>query len=187
MISFDNTVTEPSALKVTTDELLGVLCGGMAGQSDGRQGDVIMVTGVAGTHGDTDRNAGAEDVWAKYPDIKVVNRYTGMWESATAEPTPRPSFRRCRRSTAYGVRAAPMASSRPSSRQARAAAADGRRGGERLPEVHDRLHGPEGKGISIGEPPFRSVVRLEVARQVLKGRVPKKDVNLPLPSSPMKR
>ena len=51
---------------------------------DGK-GNVIMVTGVAGTFDDTERNKGADSVWAKYPGIKVVNRYTGMWDSATAE------------------------------------------------------------------------------------------------------
>ena len=35
-------------------------------------------------------------------------------------------------------------------------------------------------GISIGQPPFLSVVSLELARQVLQGKRPKKDVALPL-------
>ena len=49
------------------------------------KGNVVMVTGVAGTEVDLDRNKGADEVWAKNPGIKVVNRYTGMWDSSTAE------------------------------------------------------------------------------------------------------
>ena len=44
-----------------------------------------MVTGVAGTQADTDRNKGAKDVFKKNPGIKVVAKYTGMWDSATAQ------------------------------------------------------------------------------------------------------
>lgn len=51
----------------------------------GGQVNVIMVTGVAGTEVDLERNKGAEDVFKEAPGIKVVNRYTGMWDSSTAE------------------------------------------------------------------------------------------------------
>ena len=69
-----------------------------------------MVTGVAGTGADSDRNKGAEKVWAKNPGIKVVARYTGMWDSATAAAQHRGACcPRCRRSTASGARAAPTA------------------------------------------------------------------------------
>ena len=44
-----------------------------------------MVTGVAGTQADTDRNEGATSVFKKYPGIKVAASYTGMWDSATAQ------------------------------------------------------------------------------------------------------
>ena len=44
-----------------------------------------MVTGVAGTFADDERNKGADSVWKKYPGIKVVARYTGMWDSSTAQ------------------------------------------------------------------------------------------------------
>ena len=44
-----------------------------------------MVTGVAGTEVDQQRNKGAEEVFKAAPGIAVVNRYTGMWDSSTAE------------------------------------------------------------------------------------------------------
>ena len=51
----------------------------------GKKGNVIMVTGVAGTYADEQRNKGADSVWKKNPGIKVVARYTGMWDSSTAQ------------------------------------------------------------------------------------------------------
>src|SRR6185437_12200104 len=86
VISFDNVVTAPSALKVETDEVaFGKLGADWLAKKLGGKGNVIMVTGVTGTHDDEDRNKGADEVWKQHPGIKVVNRYTGMWDSATAE------------------------------------------------------------------------------------------------------
>src|SRR6185437_1214533 len=86
VVSFDNVVTAPSVLKVNTDQVAfgKQLAEWLVKQMNGK-GNVIMVTGVAGTFVDQDRNKGAEAVWKQHPDIKVVNRYTGMWDSATAE------------------------------------------------------------------------------------------------------
>ena len=44
-----------------------------------------MVTGVAGTEVDTSGTPAPMRCARRTPDIKVVNRYTGMWDSATAE------------------------------------------------------------------------------------------------------
>ena len=49
------------------------------------KGNVIMVTGVAGTYDDEQRNKGADRVWAKNPGIKVVARYTGNWDTAASQ------------------------------------------------------------------------------------------------------
>jgi len=57
VISFDNTVTAPSALKVTTDELnFGVTGAEWLAKKMNGKGNVIMVTGVAGTLDDTERD-----------------------------------------------------------------------------------------------------------------------------------
>jgi ribose transport system substrate-binding protein len=44
-----------------------------------------MVTGVAGTSVDTDRNKGVESVLKKYPGIKITAHYSGNWDSAAAQ------------------------------------------------------------------------------------------------------
>src|SRR4051812_47782351 len=86
VVSYDNVVTAPCALKVNTDQFKfgQQLAQNLATQLHGK-GNVIMVTGVPGTFVDQERNKGADAVWKKYPGIKVVARYTGMWDSSTAQ------------------------------------------------------------------------------------------------------
>ena len=183
VISFDNTVTEPSALKVTTDEFhFGVLGAEWLAKAIGGKGNVIMVTGVAGTFDDTERNKGADSVWAKYPDIKVVNRFTGMWDSATAERNTSavlPSLPQingiwCQGGT-DGVLKAFITAKRVPLPPTAGEAENGFR------KFMIGYMGQKVKGISIGEPPFGSAVALELARRVLKGQYPKKDVVLTFP------
>ena len=79
-------MTAPSAIKVNISQYdLGKGWAEWIVKQINGQGNVIMVTGVAGTQVDLDRNKGADSVWAKNPGIKVVNRFTGMWDSSTAE------------------------------------------------------------------------------------------------------
>ena len=138
VVSFDNVVTAPCALKVNTDQLKfgQVLAADLARRMNGK-GNVIMVTGVPGTFVDQQRNKGALGVFKKFPGIKVVAKYTGMWDSSTAQRNDRvaaalpPGRRRHlgpgrNRRGAQGVHR----------RQACPPAADRGRGGERLPQVH---------------------------------------------------
>src|SRR6266446_9296161 len=86
VVSYDNVVTAPCALKVNTDqfkfgqELAQELINRLHGK-----GNVIMVTGVAGTFADDERNKGADSVWKQNPGIKVVARYTGMCDPPDAQ------------------------------------------------------------------------------------------------------
>src|SRR5204862_2413706 len=86
VVSYDNVVTAPCALKVNTDQLKfgQQLALELVTRLHGK-GNVIMVTGVAGTFVDEQRNKGADSIWKKNPGIKVVARYTGMWDSSTAQ------------------------------------------------------------------------------------------------------
>src|SRR3954469_383241 len=72
VISFDSVVTEKCGLTVNTDQLKFGQLGGqfLATQMHGK-GNVAMVTGVAGTSVDTDRNNGVESVIKKYPNMKI--------------------------------------------------------------------------------------------------------------------
>jgi ribose transport system substrate-binding protein len=182
VVSFDNVVTTPQALKVNTDQLkFGEMLADWLAKKLNGKGNVIMVTGVAGTYVDQDRNKGAENVWAKNPGIKVVSRYTGMWDSSTAERNtaavlnslPQIDGIWCQGGT-DGVLKAFIAANRPLPPTA----------GEAENGFRKFMIGYEGKkveGISIGQPPYLSVVSLELARRILNKEYPKKDITIPFP------
>ncbi|MBX5471960.1 MAG: ABC transporter substrate-binding protein [Acetobacteraceae bacterium] len=182
VVSFDNVVTAPSALKVNTDQFeFGKTLAEFLAKKMGGKGNVIMVTGVAGTHVDLERNRGADSVWQQHPGIKVVSRYTGMWDSATAERNTAsvlPSLPQidgiwCQGGT-DGVIKAFIAANRPIPPVA----------GEAENGFRKFMIGYMGHkvdGISIGQPPFLSLVALELARRVLSGTYPKKDITIPFP------
>lgn len=181
VVAFDSAVTEPSVLKVNISQYqLGrTLALWLAKKLNG-QGNVIMVTGVAGTQVDEDRNRGADDVWKTYPGIKIVNRFTGMWDSSTAERNAAavlPSLPQidgiwCQGGT-DGVLKAFIAADRPLPPTA----------GECENGFRKFMIGYMGHkvdGISIGSPPFLSVVSLELARRVLNKSYPKQNIDVPL-------
>ncbi len=182
VVSFDNVVTAPSVLKVNTDQVAfgKQLAEWLVKKMNGK-GNVIMVTGVAGTFVDEDRNKGADMVWAQHPDIKVVNRYTGMWDSATAERNTAsilPSLPQidgiwCQGGT-DGVQKAFIAAKRPLPPTAGEA-----ENGFRKFMLGYMDHKVD--GISIGQPPFLSVISLELARRILAKQYPKKDITIPFP------
>lgn len=182
VVSYDNVVTAPSALKVNTDQFKfgQQLAAWLAKRLNG-SGNVIMVTGVPGTHVDEQRNAGAESVWKQHPNIKVVSRFTGMWDSSVAERNTAsvlPSLPKidgiwCQGGT-DGVLKAFIAAGRPLPPTAGEA-----ENGFRKFMIGYMGHKVE--GISIGQPPYLVLVALELARQILKGTYPKKDIEIPFP------
>ena len=182
VIAFDNLVTAPSVLTVNISQFdLGkTLALWLVKKLDGK-GNVIMVTGVAGTQVDEDRNKGADNVWSQHPGIKVVNRYSGMWDSSTAERNTAavlPSLPKvdgiwCQGGTDGVLKAFVSAGRTPLPPTA----------GECENGFRKFMIGAGGhkvSGISIGSPPFLSVIALELARRILAGTAPRKSVNLPL-------
>ncbi|HTW28901.1 MAG TPA: sugar ABC transporter substrate-binding protein [Acetobacteraceae bacterium] len=183
VVSFDNLVTEPSALKVNADQKVwGRMNAEWLVKKLGGKGNVIMVTGVAGTQADTDRNNGADEIWAKNPGIKVVNRYTGMWDSSTAERNTTavlPSLPKidgiwCQGGT-DGVLKAFISAGRTPLPPTAGEAENGFR------KFMVGYMGQKVEGISVGQPPFMSIIALELARRVLQGSYPRKDIDLPFP------
>ena len=183
VVSFDNVVTAPSALKVNADQFQwGVRAAEWLAKAMGGKGNVIMCTGVAGTQADGDRNRGADSVWAKYPAIKVVNRYTGMWDSSAAErntATILPSLPKvdgiwCQGGT-DGVLKAFIAAGRIPLPPTAGEAENGFR------KFMVGYMGQKVRGISIGQPPFLSVIALELARRILRKEYPRRDITLPFP------
>jgi ribose transport system substrate-binding protein len=186
VISYDNTVTAPCGLQVNTDQFAfgAQLAQAIATALHGK-GNVIMVTGVAGTYADDQRNKGADSVWKKYPGIHVVARYTGMWDSSTAQRNtaaqlpslPQVDAIWCQGGT-DGVLKAFISGKRTPLPFTAGEAENGFRK-FMLPQGYLGQHV---NGISLGQPPFLVLASLELARQVLSGTHPKKSVTLPYPS-----
>jgi ribose transport system substrate-binding protein len=182
VVSFDNTVDEKCGLTVNTDQLKfgEQLAQFIVDQLKG-QGNVVMVTGVAGTGADNDRNAGAKKVFAANPGIKVVATYSGQWDSATAQ-----------RQTAAQLPSLPKVDgvwvSGGTDGVIKAFVEAGKPvpvvGGEAENGFRKYMAGisqPKVNGMSIGQPPFLSVISLELARAVIKGEHPKQSITIPFP------
>jgi len=179
VVCFDNNVTAPSAIKVNISQsALGAGLAEWIVKEIKGQGNVIMVTGVAGTQDDLDRNEAANAVWAKNPGIKVVNRYTGMWDSSTAERNTAavlPSLPKidgiwCQGGT-DGVLKAFISANRPLPPTA-GECENGFR------KMMMGIGGHQVQGVSAGSPPYLSVMGLELARRILNGSYPKKDIDV---------
>jgi ribose transport system substrate-binding protein len=85
VFAYDSTVTEPCAYNVVTDQTkLATVTAEWVAKAMGHKGNLIFVTGVPGTSVDTDRNKAAHEVFARYPDIKIVAEPNGMWSQAVA-------------------------------------------------------------------------------------------------------
>jgi len=83
VVAYDSQVTEPCAYNVYTDQYASAqITAEWVAKAMGHKGNLIFVTGVPGTTVDTGRNKGAHDVFAKYPDIKIIAEPNGMWSQA---------------------------------------------------------------------------------------------------------
>lgn len=86
VVSFDNIVTAPEAVLVNEDQVeFGRVMAEDLVMRMGGKGNVVMVNGVAGTSVDTDRNTGAKEVFAQYPDITIIAELEGKWGSGVAQ------------------------------------------------------------------------------------------------------
>lgn len=83
VFTYDSPVTEPCAHNITSDnrEIGRTGAEWLAKRLNGK-GNIIMMNGVPGTSVDSDRTAGAKEVFAKYPEIKIVAESAGMWSQA---------------------------------------------------------------------------------------------------------
>jgi ribose transport system substrate-binding protein len=183
VVSYDNIVTAPCALKVNTDQYkFGQQLAQFIVDSLNGKGNVIMVTGVAGTSVDQDRTKGAQDVFNAHPGIKVVAQYTGMWASDVAErntASQLPSLGTidgvwCQGGT-DGVIRALLAAHRPLPKAVAGEAENGFR------EYILQYKSQGFKAMSIGQPPFLVLTSLELAAEVLQGKHTKTNITIPFP------
>ena len=85
IIAYDGEISEPCAYNVTInqEEAGRVTAEWLAKKLNGK-GNIVVMTGVPGTSVDTARTKAAKEVFAKYPDIKIVGEAVGMWSQAVA-------------------------------------------------------------------------------------------------------
>jgi len=184
VVSYDNVVTAPCAVKVNTDQykfgqqMAQFIVDGLQGK-----GNVIMVTGVPGTHVDDERNRGADDVFKANPGIKVIARYTGMWASDVAERNTAAQLTSLDKIDAVwcqggtdGVIRTILAAKRPLPSVIAGEAENGFR------EYMLQYKSQGLKALSIGQPPFLVLVSLVLATEVLQGKHAKSDITIPFPS-----
>ncbi len=85
VVAYDGVIEEPCAYNVHVDQFeWGKVTAEWLANAIGGKGNIVMITGVSGTSVDTLRNKAAAEVFAKYPDIKVVAQANGMWSQAVA-------------------------------------------------------------------------------------------------------
>lgn len=85
IFAYDGEISEPCAHNVTIDqeEAGRVTAEWLAKKLNGK-GNIVVITGVPGTSVDQLRTKAAKEVFAKYPDIKIVAESVGMWSQAVA-------------------------------------------------------------------------------------------------------
>jgi ribose transport system substrate-binding protein len=88
IVSYNAIVADPSVVTtrvfVDQKEWGAVMAQWLADKLKGT-GNVVFFEGLSGNQISADRTAGAEEVFAKYPNIKVVAKAPGEWEQATSE------------------------------------------------------------------------------------------------------
>jgi ribose transport system substrate-binding protein len=184
VVSFDNTITAPSAISVNTDQLaFGRQGAEYLAKLLGGKGNIIMVTGVPGTTVDTQRNQGADEVWRRNPGISVVNRFAGMWDSSVAQKNTAAviaSLPRIDGIWAQGGTDGILKAFQAAGRALPPTVGESENGFRKYlaglpgyPKVH---------GLSLAQPPYLSIAALELARQVLRGEAPRRNVVIPLPT-----
>ena len=85
IFAYDGDISEPCAHNISIDqeEAGRVTAEWLVKKIDGK-GDIVLITGVPGTSVDELRTKAAKEVFAKYPDIKIVGEAVGMWSQAVA-------------------------------------------------------------------------------------------------------
>jgi ribose transport system substrate-binding protein len=184
VVSFDNVVTAPCAQTVNTDQLkFGTqMAQYLVDQLKGK-GNVIMVTGVAGTFADGERNKGAEAVFKANPGIKVVAKYSGNWASADAQRATAaqlPSLPTVNGAWVQGGTDGVLKAFVDAGKPLPVTGGEAENGFRRflLPQGYKGHHV---QGMSLGQPPFLSLVALELAREILLKTHAKSNIEIPFP------
>ncbi len=185
VISFDNIVTAPGALQVNTNQFKfgRDLAAWLARELHGK-GNIIMVTGVPGTFVDTQRTAGGMSVFKRYPGIKVVNKFSGMWDSAVAQRNTAavlPSLPKIDGIWAQGGTDGILKAFKAAGRPLPPTAGESENGFREF--MSGAKTGKKLPGFSIGQPTYLVLIALELARRILRHEYPRKSLTIPYPTA----
>lgn len=185
VVSFDSVVTAPCGQTVNTNQFKFGVEGAqyLVDQLHGK-GNVVMVTGVAGTYGDTQRNLGVDSVFKKNPGIKVVARYSGNWDSSDAQRATAaqlPSLPKVDGVWVSGGTDGVVKAFVDAGKPLPVVAGEGENGFRRY-LLAGGYNGHHTTGMSIGQPPFLSVASLQLALEILQKKHAKSNIVLPFPT-----
>jgi len=198
IFAYDGEITEPCAHNVTIDQAeAGRVTAQWLADQLGGKGDILMITGVPGTSVDTQRTQAAKEVFAKYPDIRIVGEASGMWNQAVAR-TELSKLLATRSWDAINGLWMQLGCYTANTMQLEAGrkpadllpcAGEGSNGGriQMLPagtqaEGATATYRPLGAPrISYASPPYSGALALKLAVQVMAGKTVPKRVTLPLP------
>jgi len=185
VVSFDNTVTAPCALKINESQYqMGRDWAEFIVKKLHGHGNVLMVTGVPGTYVNEQRNAGAESVWKKYPGIHVVDKVNGEWSSTDAlrvVSSVLPSLPVINAVWCQGGDPGVVEAFKRAGRPIPVFAGEAENGYR-----EDIANGVVKTGLSIGQAPYLSVIALGAAYDILTGKIAKaKLLTYTVPLSPV--
>lgn len=85
-INYDSETTAPTAYNLTFDNYdAAVKSTEWLARELNYKGNIVVINGVPGTTVDTDRRKGCGDVIAKYPGMKIVAEFPGMWANGPSQ------------------------------------------------------------------------------------------------------
>jgi ribose transport system substrate-binding protein len=85
-INYDSETTAAGAYNLTFDNYdAAVKATEWLAKELNYKGNIVVINGVPGTTVDTDRRKGCGDVIAKYPDMKIVAEFPGMWANGPSQ------------------------------------------------------------------------------------------------------
>jgi ribose transport system substrate-binding protein len=198
VFAYDAEITEPCAYNVHIDQLEAgrVTAEWLVKKLNGK-GNIIAITGVPGTSVDDQRTKAAKEVFAKYPDIKIVGEAVGMWSQAVARTELSKILATrswndinglwmqvgCFTANSMQLEAGKKAS------ELLPCAGEGSNGGriQMLPEGTDvegaaPPYAPAGaQRISYASPPYSGALALKLAVEAIEGKDVPKTTILPLP------
>ena len=183
VVLFDGIATAPCAYKLEYDwKSLGTTMATFVVKELGGKGNILENRGLAGISIDDDMHSGAAEVFAKYPDIKVVAAVYGQWTPSVTQKEISailPSLPRIDAVISQGGGFGAF----------QAFAASGRKQpimiyGNYQEEIkawsESKAKDPSYKAISLSSSPTVSAVAFWVAQEILAGKTVPKTIQMPL-------